>query len=83
MTVPFVPAGSYSEYLQAQVNSATYYSSVAGLNKFGWYPVACAAAYPFVCEVPFSALGCKAPPPVPPPFPPLNLCKCPCLAGVQ
>jgi hypothetical protein len=66
--------GGNSEYLQAQVNSASFYSNIPALNKFGWYPVACTSAYPYVCEVPFSALGCKAPPPVPPPYPPTELC---------
>ena len=67
-------AGQSSEYLQSQVNSATYYSDIAALNTFGWYPVSCSSAYQYVCEVPFSALGCKAPPPVPPPYPPAQLC---------
>ena len=48
--------------------------STPGPAQFGWYPVSCAAAYQFVCEVPFSAMGCKAPPPAPPPHPPTNLC---------
>lgn len=67
--------GNYSEYLQAQVNSASFYSNVPSQNKFGWYPVSCSGSYQFVCEVPFTSLGCKAPPPVPPPAPPATLCK--------
>ncbi len=72
---PLTYAGGYSEYLQAQVNSAQYYSSTPGQNKFGWYPAACTTAYDYICEVPHTSLRCNAPPPVPPPSPPTNLCE--------
>jgi hypothetical protein len=68
-------AGNFSEYLQAQVNNAQFYSTTAGRNKFGWYPTACTTNYDYICEVPFTSLRCTAPPPVPPPYPPTNLCK--------
>jgi hypothetical protein len=39
-----------SSYTQMQ-NSA-YFKSVAGRNKYGWYPVDCTSSRPVLCEVP-------------------------------